>query len=224
MSGNGREKKKYIWEMKKGEAKVIGVDIFSIFKQNFNMSMYYSFRIFLSNPLQTDLFEESKENKYLKMFEKVEKLKRVEFQHYGNVNYIFHYKKLGSENYIWQLAKEQTYSKSNAGEKSLLKVQDVHNPFVFLIFNTKYQILLIQNNTSVFQDIDSVKARIEDFISRNIELDISVNIKEIIDNKEFWSVIKEWDHVSDFTFDFNPPNFFTHSREGIERGILKIVQ
>ena len=170
---------------------------------------YYSYRVFLTEPAQTELFNENKEERFRKLFTKVSEEHKIEFVDWGTEHIVCHYKKLNENIYIWQLGKKQEFSKPVVLIEKIENVNDVKYPFIYLIFHIKKQIVFIQMNSSVFQDLDSVKSKMERFFSQELsEGKIIVHLTEISDQREFWAKVKEMDSVQEVEFDYNPPNYF----------------
>lgn len=187
------------------------------------MSAYYSYRIFLieTSPSQLELHTErvKKEQRFRFVFDLLETEHKIHFNDYGTECILTHFKKINTDISIWQLGKKQVYTKPVEGSEIIETIDDIRFPFIFLIFHKKKQIVFIQLNTSVFQELDSVKNRLERFLSNQMSGGfIDVKLSEISDNKEFWTKIEDLDAVTEVEFDYNPPNFF-----GAEKQFDKLV-
>ena len=180
------------------------------------MAEYYSYRILLNASSIPSLFPEefTKEEKFRKVFSVLMEEHKDSFEHYGSNNLIFSIKQLNENIFIWQLAKEQSFKKPIAGDDRVENVEDIRYPFIYLMFHVKRQIVLIEFNSTVFPDMDSVKGKIEKYFTRKIAMSgLNVNLNDVSDHKEFWSTISEMDVVNDVTLEFNPPNLWGGEKE-----------
>ena len=125
-------------------------------------TQYFAYRIFLNQSPNEFVFK-SKEDVFSEAFEMIEANKKNEFIDRGIDHILYFIKKLGSDIYIMQLARKHTYEKPIAGEKKIEQVKDVDYPFIYLIFHLRFQIVLIQKDTTVFQSLDAVKSKLESF-------------------------------------------------------------
>lgn len=176
-------------------------------------AFYYSYRIFLTEPLQGHLFG-PKEVSFRKIFERMEK-SSVVFLDYSE-HIIYHYKKIGDSFIIWQFSKRQDFEKPVAKENGIEVVFDFKHPFIYLVFDIKRQIVLIQYDSSVFQKLESSKSKLEKFLNDLLSPEkIAVTITEISDQREFWTKVEEMDVINDVTLEYNPPNFF-HGENAVD--------
>ena len=174
------------------------------------MSEYYAYRIFLNEYIsnQEKLFPQTKEESFKSLFEQVQESIRIEFNDWGISHIIFHYKRLSEEIVIWQFARKQDFIKHVPSKERIENISDQQYPYIFIVFHLRFQIALIEKNTSVFQDIDAVKSKLSRFFAERLPNNISVSFNEISEQKEFWERVKEFDMIEEINLEYNPPNFF----------------
>ena len=177
------------------------------------MIRFYSFRFNLIEPylIQKSLFQEKivKEDIFIQLISDFAQKKKVSFV-YRNLKYILFFTKvLNDQIYSIQLAKEEKFKKNVEGIESVVEVQDLRMPFVYILLDIKRQIVFIQDKTSVYNSVDIPKAKIESFFSDNLSIhNISFFLKPIIDKNEFWNEIETVDEIEKFDLRLNAPNLF----------------
>jgi hypothetical protein len=162
---------------------------------------------------QTNIFEENKpKEQYFKdLIVKWQTEKKSIYFNYGIKYIIFVLSEILDGVYIGELAKEEIYTKPVEGETSITETQDLRTPFVYLIVDINKQILLIQDKTTVFQDIELTKTKIESFLTENLSKNsISVYLEPITDKKDFWQELAELGDIAitDLDLTLNAPNLF----------------
>ncbi|WP_046759319.1 hypothetical protein [Kordia jejudonensis] len=169
---------------------------------------YYAYRVFLRQ-VEWQLKFKTKEEAYIEAFDKIKEKGKIQFFDWGNEHIIYYIKSLGRDIHVLQLARKHVFQKPIAGDKKIEKVSDVDYPFIYLIFHVKYQIVLVQKNTAVFQELDAVKAKIERFfIERMGNHSVGCSLIEITDKRDFWAKLEEMDVIEKVTMTYAPPNFF----------------
>ncbi len=177
------------------------------------MIRFYSYRYNLIEPntIQKSLFDEKivKEELFEQLISELAQKKKISFI-YRNLKYIlFFTKKINEEIYCIQLAKEEKFKKNVEGNESVVVVQDLRTPYVYILLDLKRQIVFIQDKTTVYNSIDIPKAKIESFFSDNLSIhNISFFLKPIIDKNEFWNEISTVDQIEKFDLRLNAPNLF----------------
>lgn len=177
------------------------------------MSTFFAYRVFMRLPAQKNLFEVKKKEEHFKdLFFELKDNHKAKFSHFGSELYMYFVKCVDENIHIWHLAKKQEFVKPMAGDEHIEKVKDEQYPFLHLIFDIKNQIVLIEKNTTVFQQIDTVKNKVETYINICLaKFEITASLIEITDKREFWNKINDFDIVTEIELDYNPPNFFgTH--------------
>lgn len=155
-----------------------------------------------------------KEDLFRSVFTDLVAKNKAEFDHYGTRHVIFSYKELGQDVFIWQLARVQQYEKPMAGEEKIEKVADIRYPFIHVIFHVSRQLALVEYNSAVFNDMESVKNKLEKYLNQHVyPARVSVNLHEVTDNREFWTKVAEMDVIQDVTLEFAPPNLWGGEKE-----------
>jgi hypothetical protein len=143
--------------------------------------------------------------KILELFE----LQKIQFTYWRTRHVIYFIDKVADGLYYLELAKEEEYVKPIEGETSIEEVPDKRSPFIFLILDVRRQILLIQDKTTVFQEADTAKIRMEKFLQDQLEyIGIVVLLKPISDRQDFWSKVEGMNRIENFELTFNGPNLF----------------
>ncbi len=176
------------------------------------MSKFFAYRIFMNEDPQTDLFDtRKKEEKFKSVFIDLKDNHKAQFFHFGR-KYMYYVNNLNEDIHIWHLAKRQEFVKPVEGKEHIEQVKDEKTPFIYLIFNVSRQLVLLENNTTVFQDIETVNNTLTTYLNISLEkFRIECKLNPITDTREVWSKISEFEVVEKIEFDYSPPNFFgTH--------------
>lgn len=79
--------------------------------------------------------------------------------------------------------------------------------YVYLIIDTKHQIILIERNVSVFQQIESSVNILADFFrSKMRDFDYVVNIYPLVSKKKFWNYVDTAEEIYELSLEMNAPN------------------
>lgn len=79
--------------------------------------------------------------------------------------------------------------------------------YVYLIIDTKHQIILIERNVSVFQHIgNSVNILANFFRSKMRDFDYVVNIYPLVSKKKFWNYVDTAEEIYELSLEMNAPN------------------
>lgn len=79
--------------------------------------------------------------------------------------------------------------------------------YVYLIVDTKHQIVLIEKNVSVFQHIESsVNILADYFRSQMRNFDYVVNIYPLVSKKKFWNYVDSAEEIYELSLEMNAPN------------------
>lgn len=177
------------------------------------MQYFYAYRIFLTprSPINFKKKEES-------FREALESIKRetLTFKDHGEHLVIFKQQK-GDNIFIYQLAKKQKFEKTVFEEGKLEDTIDIHYPNVHLIIHFSRQLILIEKNTSIFQELHAVQTKVAKFLSdQMVQDDVKCSLFEITDKREFWEQVDDLDTVQKVVLDYAPPNFFRGSKAADE--------
>lgn len=79
--------------------------------------------------------------------------------------------------------------------------------YVYLIIDTKHQIILIERNVSVFQQIESSVNILADFFRNQMRnFDYVVNIYPLVSKKKFWNYVDSAEEIYELSLEMNAPN------------------
>lgn len=79
--------------------------------------------------------------------------------------------------------------------------------YIYLIIDTKHQIILIERNVSVFQQIESSVNILADFFrSQMRNFDYVVNIYPLVSKKKFWNYVDSAEEIYELSLEMNAPN------------------
>ena len=79
--------------------------------------------------------------------------------------------------------------------------------FVFLIIDIEHQIVLVEKNSSVFQQVEtSVNILAEYLRSQMRQYDYVVNIYPLVSKKKFWSYVESAEEIYELYLEMNAPN------------------
>lgn len=172
------------------------------------MLRFYSYRINLLT--QNNLFAgiEPKETTFQKVIDDLREKNKDTFIARNSKFILFFYKELMPNVYALELAREETFKIPIEGETKIEEIPVVNTPFVYVIVDTKRQIILMQEKTSVFQDVEVSVARLKlYFENKLIPNFITPAIQPITDNTQFWDEIKGAD-ITEFDITLEAPNLF----------------
>ncbi len=173
-------------------------------------SPFYAFR-YLVTPIseQTTIIQQlskSKEELMLDIIEDIALNKKTEWTK-GNKRFLFYSFQNKDHVYIIKFAKE-TNEKVYLEGDSDIEVKGIKEAkFVYLIIDTKHQIILIERNVTVFQQVESsINILAAFFRSRMREFDYVVNIYPLVSTKKFWSYVESADEIYELSLEMNAPN------------------
>lgn len=172
------------------------------------MLRFYSFRINLLT--QNNLFAgiEPKEQTFQKVIDDLKEKNKDSFIVRNSKFILFFYKELMPNVYALELAREETFKIPIEGETKIEEVPVVNTPFVYVILDTKRQIILMQEKTTVFQDVDVSVSRLKSYFENKLMPNfITPAIQPITDNTQFWEEI-EGANITEFDITLEAPNLF----------------
>lgn len=173
---------------------------------------YHLYRYFIINNKQvsltditTDITREDIEKKFLEIFNN-EKIK-----HNTNSKDYILYPIDSYENklFICKLSKETKITLHREGDKDIDTDEESDYPYVYIIINTENQIILIQKNTSVFEDTLSAKNRLTEILQKFVrEYNYTINIDSIADKEQFWTAVSKAKKLYSLNLRLSAPNLF----------------
>lgn len=172
------------------------------------MLRFYSFRINLLT--QNNLFAgiEPKEKTFQKVIDDLKEKNKDSFIVRKSKFILFFDKELMPNVYALELAREETFKIPVEGETKIEEVPVVNTPFVYIIIDTKRQIILMQEKTTVFQEVDISVSRLKYYFENKLLPNfITPAIQPITDNSQFWDEI-EGANITEFDITLEAPNLF----------------
>jgi hypothetical protein len=179
-------------------------------------SPFFAYR-YLVTPIseQSTIFQQINKNKEELMKEIVENLainNKTEWRK-GNKRYLFYGFQNKDNLFIVKYAKE-THEKIYVEGDDDIEIKGIKEAkYVYVIIDTKNQIILVERNVSVFQSIENAVSVLSDYFRSNMrQYDYVVNIYPLVSNKKFWSYVESADEIFELSLAMNAPNmaFFGH--------------
>ena len=165
----------------------------------------------------------SKEELIKEVFDDLESNQKTIWTH-GNKRYMF----AGVERYenlmFIKFAKHVS-TKSYKETESDISIEKVIEPkFIHLIIDESNQILLVENNTQIFQKPRGSANLFSKFVSSTLkDENFKLNIYPLATAEKFWNQVKEADSIYSLKLEFNAPNMALFAGETTQE-ILKIIK
>lgn len=175
--------------------------------------MYSAYRYFILESKQLPIFQQTeikpKEDWFLQVMKSIQNRVKLEFV-IDDSRYLIYFKKnIGEEYFVIQLAKEVYFNHPLEGEKEINETLDKQYPPINILFDIKRQLVLIQNKTTVFRNINTSKEKLEIFFERQLkEQNIVVSLSSITNEEGFWHEVGELDLIYSLDLTLKAPNFF----------------
>lgn len=180
-------------------------------------SPFFAYR-YLVTPMssQTTIIQQINKSKEELMFDIVHNLAsntKTEWTK-GSKRYLFYGSQSQEHIFIVKYAKETNENIYVEGDDDI-EIQGIKEAkYVFLIIDTKHQIILLERNVSVFQSIDNSVNVLSDFFRQGMrEFDYVVNIYPLVSKRKFWNYVETADEIYELSLVMNAPNMplFGHS-------------
>lgn len=189
-------------------------------------SPFYAYR-YLVSPInsQTTIIQYLNSSKEELMKSVVNKLTLDTKTEYtkGNKRYLFYGVQEFDEIHIIKFARETNEKLYIEGENDI-EIQGIKEAkYVYLIIDTKNQIILLERNNRVFQQIESaIEILATYFREKMIIYDYVVNVYPLVSKKKFWSYVESADEIYELSLELNAPNLFFGNSD--TREILKEIK
>lgn len=131
----------------------------------------------------------------------------------GSKRYLFYGSQHFENVYIIKYARETDERIYLEGEKDINIEIIKEAKFVYLLIDTKHQVILLERNRSVFSSVDNAISVLADFFRDYMrEFDYVVNIYPLVSKRKFWNYVDTADEIFELTLKMNAPNlaFFGH--------------
>lgn len=118
-------------------------------------------------------------------------------------------RKLSGSTYFFKFGIETVRTVFVEGTADIENTDEIDYPFIYVVVDTKQQIVLIEMKTSVFSTLNVAKNRLKDCFEKGFNLDgFEVIFKEILDPSTFWDFVDNSQGVYEVALTLNSPNLF----------------
>ena len=176
------------------------------------MIKFYSFRLSILKVENLFNVNTPKEKYFADVLDKITSVDRKTTFNFKNSKFILYYQEeLLPGVFCFELAKEETQSIPTEGETKVEETIINSTPYVYVVIdnNKDKQIVLIQDKTSVFSDVNTTRGKIEHFFNDKMrDHSISIVLLPISDNREFWHEVDNATVITELDIKLNGPNMF----------------
>ena len=175
------------------------------------MANYYAFRIQISQPAQLHAFDQQRTKRQLLeiAIKVIERNYPFRFQAKGNLYLAYYHLKIDDNIHAIQIARKDTVLEPKVGEHGVTNQLDTVYPYSYFIIDIPRQIILVQEKTSAFRDIESIVSRTKDIFEKALILQrVTVAIEAISNAEDVWEKIEDAEEIYSLVVDIDPPNFF----------------
>lgn len=125
------------------------------------------------------------------------------------------YKEITKNLFICKLAKVQEIIKYEDDNKDFKKTVEKSYPFVYVIIDLENQIILIQEDSSVFKHKEDSCKKLYEYLKNANDSMYTLSIDEITTTSDFWEIVEK-EKVYKLNLNIKSPNFFGGSTEAEE--------
>ena len=171
-----------------------------------------AFRYFIVPCEQMSLFDTIDEKRSIAVnafFSELVETKKRNWEIRGKKHLLVFNTKLSNDIFICKFSKETTKTIFKESDDDIENVNEPDYPFIYVIFDTTRQIVLIELKTSVFSSLNLAKEKIKRCFQQTFSLfGFEVLFEEITDSSTFWNFVSTSYGVYDLTLTLNSPNLF----------------
>lgn len=173
-------------------------------------SPFFAFR-YLVTPInnQTSILHEvnkSKEELITDIVRSLNNEKKTEWIK-GNKRYLIYGFQKKNNFFILKYARESNEKIYVEGEVDIEVRGIKETKFVYLIIDVIHQVILIERNTSVFNNVRSAINILADYFRNKMkDFDYVVNIYPLVSKQSFWNYVEEADEIFELNLLLNAPN------------------
>lgn len=171
-----------------------------------------AFRYFIVPCEQISLFDTVEEKRAIAVnnfFSQLAEMKKRNWEIKGKKHLLVCNIKLSDDIFVCKFSKETTKTIFKESDDDIENVDEPDYPFVYVIFDTTRQIVLIELKTSVFSSLNQAKEKLKVCFQQTFALyGFEVLFEEITDSSTFWNYISDSYGVYDLTLTLNSPNLF----------------
>lgn len=173
-------------------------------------SPFFAFR-YLVTPInnQVSIFHEVNKSKEELMKDVITSLnneKKTEWVK-GNKRYLIYGFQKHNSFFILKYARESNEKIYVEGESDIEIKGIKEAKYVYLIIDVKHQVILIERNTTVFNNVKSATNILADYFrSKMRDFDYVVNIYPLVSKQSFWNYVEEAEEIYELNLLLNAPN------------------
>ncbi len=117
-------------------------------------------------------------------------------------------------------AKEVKLLDYDDDKPDFLDTERTSYPYVYLLWDRDEQVILVQKNTSVFQDYEVVLNSIEDHLNNLLaEYELRVFVEPLTEKADFWRTIQMLKYIYEVTFELHMPNFLGETQKHLKEAL-----
>lgn len=156
-----------------------------------------------------DTVEEKRATAVNSFFSQLAEMKKRNWEIKGKKHLLVCNIKLSEDIFVCKFSKETTKTIFKESDDDIENVDEPDYPFVYVIFDTTRQIVLIELKTSVFSSLNQSKDKLKVCFQQTFSLfGFEVLFEEITDSSTFWNFVSDSYGVYDLTLTLNSPNLF----------------
>ncbi|CEP83960.1 hypothetical protein [Paraclostridium sordellii] len=125
------------------------------------------------------------------------------------------YKELNNNLFVCKLAKVQEIIKFEDNNNDFKKRIERSYPFVYIIIDLENQIILIQEDSSVFKQKEDSRKKLYGYLKNANDSMYTLSIDEITTTSDFWEIVEN-EKVYKLNLNIKSPNFFGGNTEAEE--------
>ncbi|SHE95061.1 hypothetical protein SAMN02745195_01531 [Thermoanaerobacter uzonensis DSM 18761] len=189
---------------------------------------FYMYRYFLIKTEQITMFPEEEDDKVkiiYNFFSELEDTKKYEKTTKKGKNILFLTKKTNNHLYLCKFASEKIRKKHEPTENDIKILLEPDYPFVYVVFDLKRQLILVQHKSSVFQDRDTAINKIKGIFTPRTKIHgYNFTIEPVSFEKFFWDYIEKAQKIYEVALSLKAPNLFggVYSTNDLLRDIKRI--
>lgn len=108
-------------------------------------------------------------------------------------------------------------------KKEFLEISDTTQPNVLVLWDSDQQVILVERNTRVFREHETVLRSIEYHFNNLLSTyELIVNVMPLTEEMEFWNFINKYTSIYRINFQLIAPNFFGNTQKSVKE-ILNVV-
>lgn len=157
-------------------------------------------------PTLFQLTQKSKEELIFDVFNVIDQSTKTVWKK-GSKRFLFYGFQKARDLFILKFAKETKENIFVEGDVDI-EIKDIMEAkFIYVILDTKNQIILLQRNVSVFQTVNTPIELICSFMREKMKpFQYAVNIYPLVTEDKFWNYVSKAEEIYEVSFELNAPN------------------